>query len=453
MSPSHRHLWLPLLVVALGCQQAPTASTAPEAPVSSAATEAGPGVVVVVIDTLRWDRSSLYGHDRDTTPTMAALASEGTLYQRAYAQAPWTTPSIGSLLSSRYPSDLGIQRYRRALPEDAVMLAEPLQEAGFHTGAVVSHSYCATEWGFQQGFDSFDQAAIGEPDAESSVQVTDAALAFLRDVGDQPYFLFVHYFDPHFAYLDHDGFGFSEPSAYQGRIRSGMPIRKLRKLIPSLQADDWSELLRLYDLEIAHTDQQLGRLVAGMKELGLYDHSLLVITADHGEEFGDHGRWGHTVRLYDEVVRVPLIVRYPGEAPAKVAQPVALVDVMPTLLAALDLPAPSGMVGTDLRAASPQPRPLFTETSKGARMDAVVLDHHKLIRDHKADTWELYDLEADPREQTDLASSNPELVAELGAALEAWRGRTTDGTVSEDPVAISAEDAARLEALGYLEDD
>jgi arylsulfatase A-like enzyme len=410
-------------------------------------------VVVVVIDTLRWDRTTVHGHTRDTTPHLATLAADATLYERAYAQAPWTTPSIGSLLSSRYPSDLGIQHYRRALPDDAVMLAEPLQQAGFRTGAVVSHSYCATEWGFQQGFDSFDQAAIGDPDDESSAQVTDTALAFLREVGDQPFFLFVHYFDPHFAYLDHDGFGFAAAPDYQGPIRSGLRIRKLRKLVPGLQADDWDELLRLYDLEIAHTDQQIGRLVAGMKELGLYDDSLLVVTADHGEEFGDHGRWGHTVRLHDEVVRVPLMVRYPGDTPARVQRPVALVDVMPTLLAALDLPGPDGMVGADLRAPAAQPRPVFTETSKGARMDAVVMGRHKLIRDHEADTWALYDLEADPREQTELAAAHPEVLGELQGLLDGWRGRATDGTVSGDRVEISAEDAARLEALGYLEND
>lgn len=437
---------VPVLLLAgvLGCRQAPPASPEGEVP---------PGVVVVVIDTLRWDHSSVYGHNRDTTPTLAALAQDSTVYQRAHSQAPWTTPSIGSILSSRYPSDLGIQRYGNALPDDAEMLAEQLRRAGYRTGAVVSHSYCATEWGFEQGFDSFDQRAIGDPDAESSEQVTDTALGFLREARGQPFFLFVHYFDPHFAYLDHPGFGFSDPADYQGPIRSGLAIRKLRKLVPGLEAQDWAELLRLYDLEIAHTDQQLGLLVDGMKELGLYDDSLLVVTADHGEEFGDHGRWGHTVRLYDESVRVPLIVRYPGQAPTRVQRSVGLVDVMPTLLAALDLPAPEGMVGVDLRQVPSRPRPVFMETSKGARMDAVVLGDHKLIRDHRADSWELYDLQADPREQVDLTATRPELLAELRGSLEAWRGRASEGSSEGAQVDISAEDAARLEALGYLEDD
>ena len=358
---------------------------------------APPNVILIVVDTLRADRLGMYGHQRPTSPHLDKLAAKSVVYERAYSQAPWTTPSIGSLLTGRFPSQLGIHKDRAALSKKERLLSELLGNQGYATGAAISHSYCGSAWQFDQGFDTFDESNVLGHSAVTSRGVTDRALDFVTSLdGSQPYFLFAHYFDPHFAYVEHEDYPFGGGDAYQGPIKSDMRVQALRKQSRGLNDADVHELFRLYDSEIAFTDAEIGRLLQRIEHSVGLDNTMIIFTADHGEEFLDHGRWGHTTRLYDEVVRVPLLIHYPDGHVGRVATPVGLTDVAPTVLAALNLKPSKHHVGVDLRVHTPPTAPFFRDLKRRSSR----CSHSGSSQTHtgqKRGSSELFDLVSDPR--------------------------------------------------------
>lgn len=420
-------------------------------------TKRAPNVIIIVIDTLRADRLHSHGNPNTTTPHIDRLAAEGTRYTRAYSQAPWTTPSIGALFTSQYPSRLGIWRNVSRLPDEFDSIAEVLAREGYATGAVVSHSFCSRKWGFAQGFDSFDESNIKGLMATTSPDVTDRAIEWLDTrtaAGDgQPFFLFVHYFDPHFLYLEHEDHRFpSEGRKYEGVVRSPVTDSQLRALPPKPTEADLAEMLRIYDSELAFTDAHVGRLLDHLRETGIYDDAIIVLTGDHGEEFGDHGRFKHTKTLYEEVINVPLIIRRPGEAPRVDTMPVALVDVFPTILDHLDIPAPEQLRGTSLIERAPEELHIvYSETSRHSLLRGIVVGRYKLILDMANGSRELFDLEADPDERHNVADRYPGVRDALTEKLKEWIRSNPVRVPDTAPVEIDPEEEARLEALGYAE--
>ncbi len=414
-----------------------------------------------MVDTLRRDRLGCYGGPRPTSPNLDRLAAESTRFARATSQAPWTTPSIAAILSSQYPTVLGIHDDACALRDDVLLLPEVVAARGFATGAVVSHSFCSSKWHFDQGFQSFDESNVKGHQAVTSAGVTDRALDFVREHVDAPFFLWVHYFDPHFAYVAHPEWEFTHAPDYAGPIESGMKFKELLKLRRRMTPADVDQLLRLYDSEIAHTDREIGRLLDGVRALGLWDRSIVVFTADHGEEFLDHGGLGHTHTLYSELVHVPLIVKLPGRPAAVDERPVGGVDVMPTILDALRIDLPDGLVGRSLLEAEPDGadllRPIFsaTETPLGEKLAAVTMGPLKLVRDLNDGAQKLFDAVADPNEKRDLAAgaaNDPALAPKLAAmarALDLWLAECAAKERAAPKVEMSEEERKRLEALGY----
>jgi arylsulfatase A-like enzyme len=361
---------------------------------------------------------------------------------------------VGSLLTSRHPNALGLTRFSSLLDEDALLLSEVLKQHGYTTGAVVSHRFCSARWGFDQGFDVFDEESVQGHGAVTSPAVSDRALAFLDEHGREPFFLWLHYFDPHFDYIEHAGFGSARGAAYAGPVASGMLFDDLLDVQRSLAQADVAELRRIYDSEIAFTDHHIGRVLERLRESGWLDETVVVLTADHGEEFLEHGRLGHARTLYQEVVAVPLLLRIPGRAPGVVGTPVALLDVFPTLLDALSLPPQPGVDGGML----PQPgeaapgRTVFTATDRRGRKRAAIEGDLKLIR-HATGEQELYDLAADPGEQRDLAGAGGPALARLEASLVAFERELRGAPVRERRIELTGEEADALEALGYSERD
>ena len=408
------------------------------------------GAVLIVIDTLRRDHLGTYGYGRNTSPQLDRFAEESVRYTQARSQAPWTTPSVASLLTSRYPQELGVTGVSSVLSEEAILLSERLRAAGFATGAVVSHRFSSARWGFDQGFDSFDDSNALGHDAVTSPDVTDKALAFLDAHRNDPFFLWVHYFDPHFAYREHEGFEFPRESPYSGPVQPGVRFGELLRRQALLTPGDARELERLYDSEISFTDKHVGRILSRLRELGIDSRTLVVITADHGEEFLDHGRLGHTKTLYDEVIAVPLLVRWPGGAPGVVAEPVALLDVAPTILAALEVPADPGAEGHPLPgpgAAGDPDRIFFSATDRPEAKRAAIGAGFKLIADADGNL-ELYALEDDPEERRDLAAQGGQALQRLSAALEDFETRT-DTPANPGSLDLSDSEREALRALGY----
>lgn len=412
--------------------------------------------LVIVVDTLRADHLGAYGYPRPTSPAIDRLGGESTLYRRAYSTSSWTLPAMAALLTSRYSSDLGIQGMESNLPARAELLSEILRREGFATGAVVSATLLARERGFAQGFEHFDEANARGHFHVTSPGVTQTALALLDRFAGRRFFLLVHFFDPHFAYQEHAGFRFGDATGYQGpvvesqRIVDLFALNAARRLGPA----DYQRLRDLYDSEIAFTDHHVGRLLEGVRQRGLLDETMVILTADHGEEFGDHGGLSHTYRLYEELIRVPLMVRIPGRRPGVVEAPVSLIDVAPTVLAGLGVAMPGTLAfeGQTLPTAElgeAQRRTIFAETTQRiSDLRAAVDFPLKIILDRRSSTETYFDLVGDPGERLAMTrAERPEfepLARQLHAWLVAHRGD------SGESIELDSEERARLHALGYL---
>jgi arylsulfatase A-like enzyme len=420
-------------------------------------------LLLVVVDTLRADRLGSYGAERDTSPALDRLAAEGVRFERAYAPAPWTKPSVASIFTGLHPSAHRANRVRTALPDGAVTLAEILREQGYRTAGVVSHDVLAAKNGFAQGFERyFEDEARGHGHL-STEGVTARARALLAELaaGEEPFFLFVHYFDPHYDYLRHPEFGFAAERA--GRLDGSESLVSLRKLSDELTPEEVGLLRDLYDEEIRFTDRGIGHLLEGLAEAGRAERSLVVATADHGEAFLEHGWLGHTRSLYEVLLRVPLILRVPGVAPGVVAEPVSTVSLLPTLLELMgvrpDEIAPHGpsLAPHLTGAAATQLPPVFAEVdflpvfdpAKRAAKKALIGPRFKLIRDERSGALELYDLSEDPGERRDLAGEDPERLEKLRAQLEIRARAAGAGALSEQDREPTLEELERLRALGY----
>jgi len=420
-----------------------------------------PCVILIVVDTLRADHVSAYGYFRKTTPHIDALSGESVVFDHALSPAPWTTPAVASLFTSNEPAVLGFEGEEPVeLDESFVTLAEVFKRNGYTTLAAVSHDFVGTKLKFNQGFDSFDQSQARGYGHISSPGVTDAALALIEKHQGEEFFLFVHYFDPHYDFILHPEFDF-DPD-YRGSIKSGEYMDRLLAKGPSMTEADRRHLLAIYDSEIRFTDEHIGRLLAGLKRLGLYDGSLIVLTSDHGEEFGERAdHWvGHTKKLYQDLIHVPLIIRPPGGTPrVNVKEPAGLIDVAPTIVSRLALKTPRSFraegLSLDLSGkGGPESRPIFSETRRWAKLQSVVRNGWKLIYDLSRGGQELYDLNEDPGETRDLAAARPKERGELRALLWSWRAkiarlRSGIKIVPKRPLFDDAE-KARLRSLGYI---
>ena len=349
-----------------------------------------PNVVLVVVDTLRADRLGCYGYETDTSPSIDEFARYSHLFEHAYATAPWTTPSVASIFTGRYPSSVGISDREVGLIDELVTLAELFTQRGYLTKGIVSHFFIDERLGFARGFELFNsrEAGCGRSYA-SAPGVTEKAIRFIHRNGDGPFFLFVHYFDPHYDYVMHAVLN-TYPE-YEGRLLSDdVKISKLRELSKGreLNRRDRRYLEALYDSEVCFTDHNVGLLLDALKQRGLYDDAMIVFTADHGEELGTapDGWVGHTKRLSQEMIRVPLMIKMPGQKQGRrILAPVSLVDLMPTLARAIGMPIPAGVQGRPIEIGNEEAsaRPVFAETRREASLDMVVSGRWKLVYDRE----------------------------------------------------------------------
>ncbi len=399
-----------------------------------------PNVLLLSIDTLRADHLGFQGYDRPTSPELDAFAKAAVVFTNAQSAAPWTLPSLASIFTSSYSSTHGCWTLGSRLDEAFVTFPEVLTSAGYDSAVVASHRLCSPTFGISQGFVHNDfQLSDMEGDAEkfiTSRQISDRGIRFLdqkKDAPDgKPWLLWLHYFDPHDAYMEQP-----EHSA---------------KFTGSSIAN-----IDLYDGEIAFTDEQLGRVLRALAANGQRDRTVVVLFADHGEEFMDHGRTGHGLSLHAEMLHVPLVLAIPGQAAARLDDVVRSVDLMPTLLELCHLEGPAGMAGRSLlpliRGQESEQRLAFAEAGmRGrARLESIQQGPFKWIQDRDALRGQLFRVDEDPGELHDIASEHPERVQELQAALRELREAASQrGEAFEHAeVAIPPSAAGDLGALGY----
>jgi arylsulfatase A-like enzyme len=415
-----------------------------------------PNVVLIVVDTLRADHLGIYGYQRDTSPNLDALARESFLYRNAVSTAPWTSPAVGSLLTGRYPPQIGITGRPIVLDEAVRRLPEVLQARGYETAGIVSHLYVGRKYNYQQGFGFWDESQAKGHTHVSSHEVTNRAIEFLRRSGERRFFLFLHYFDPHLDYMQHEKYDYS--AGYSGPVRSGNDnTHELRKLAWSgrLKRRDIRYLRALYDSEISYTDEHIGRFLDELKRRGLYDHALIIVTSDHGESIVDRpDRWiGHTIGLFGEYLNVPLILKLPGRRGHRLIEEwVSIIDIPATILSLTGPAKPRGMPLEGRPLTRPRAgRALFAQTRRTFAKDTVVMNGWKLIHSVKAQEHELFDLTDDPGERRDLVAAEPRVASALSGLLREWREQMEAATANvgvKEP-AYTPEEIDMLRGLGY----
>lgn len=377
-----------------------------------------PDVVIYLVDTLRADHLGVYGYSRDTSPRLDEFARDSVIYEQAYSPSSWTRPAVASLLTGLDPARHGATSRTSVLAQDITTLAERLRRMGYSTAAIATNPHVLPVWGFAQGFDEFHDVKELY-DSTRADQVNEVAFRFLDKQASAPFFLFVHTLDPHAPY---------DPPPPHDRLWGPPPPGER----PTIREQPIEDVIDSYDGEIHFNDEQFGLLVDRLRQDGRYDRSLIVFVSDHGEELEDHGRLGHGMTLYEEVVRVPLVVKLPGNehASTRVASPVVLQDIVPTVLAAVGDGAPD-LDGVDLgggTARDGRERPISFSldvlTLEGHRkvIEGLRVGRWKLIREiAPRSSFSLFDLEADPRERHNRRAEAEPVAARLVRQLEMRR--------------------------------
>ncbi len=392
-----------------------------------------PHVIIYLVDTLRPDHLGVYGYSKDTSPNLDAFARDAVVFKQAYTPAAWTKPATASLLTGLLPFKHGAITRTNRIPENIHLISEFLKDLAYTTAAFMANPNVIALWGFDQGFDRFDDVKkrTGKDHAE---KVVDLALDFLSSGPARPLFLFLHTIDPHGPYKPPASFEYPWAEGLDGRVM------RPRDLSAKTSAADFERTIAAYDGEIAYNDQQFGRFLRALKAEGLYGDAFIVFVADHGEEHAEHGRGGHSHTLYQELVRVPMVIKFPGNAHAgrTVDAPVDLMDVLPTVLAHLGRPCPEILDGRDLEnlleGKADKNRILYfdldTERFDGSIniLGAVLYRDYKLIkREHPVKETVLYNLAEDPLEEHDLMATEKDRARKLEILLvknrlEAQRG-------------------------------
>jgi arylsulfatase A-like enzyme len=445
-----------------------------------------PSILLFVLDTTRVDAVSAYGRVADTTPTVDGLAAAGLRYTQAYAQAPWTLPSHATLFTGLLPSEHGVGWRRPQAPDSLSMLAEKLHDAGYETMGVSENSWISPDFNMTQGFEQFTSPrALGDvPD----VRETLARWARTRDP-KRSFFLFVNVVDSHSPYTVRAVNRFLPPGVSTAAARA-IPQGPHHYFCATESHDrELAALWGLYLGDVAVADAKLGAVLDVLRDAGLASDLITVVTADHGEHFGEHRLVGHQFSLRQALLHVPLVVHgLSGVAPAVVEAPVQLADVVPSILGWTGMTVPGGLSGQALpvevgagdggRAvigehidydpdASPDAPSIVTQLrQRTGRLRAACTPQDRVFGDMRALLkhpfkllWyeryspQLYDLSADDSEVADLAPARPALVADLATELSRRTSRSrADATEPVPTLLPSPEVQDRLRALGYIDD-
>lgn len=473
-----RRVWFAVLCAALtlglhcGCGDGGPAAreSAPPGPSSSAVERLREGarsanVIIILLDAARADHFGFLGYQRDTTPNADALFAESIVFDHAYCQVPDTKASVTSLLTAQYPSTHRVWGMVKSLPPDTTTLGEALQRGGLRTACFSANPHLSPEFGLDRGFDDFQeiflQARLSETATGGAVPaelVAGAAAEWFARRKEERFFAYLHFLEPHKPYAAPEPF-----------------LTKYRSEAEETSAEDQ---VALYDGTLSYVDHVVGQLLAELRRLGLLDTSIVILMADHGEAFGEHGEFGHVTTAYEEAIHIPLAIRLPsacGAQPAVRSEIISVTDLMPTILDLLGIPIPASAQGASrirLLAGETEPQPAIAisrsrgrDPTGGLRQPeqviyAVTAPRYTLLIGDQGRRLELYDRDSDPGQKNNLIEKSPEVAADLHRRFEQWaEGQATrpvvlGGEEADAPDAPTAELSERtrehLKALGYL---
>jgi arylsulfatase A-like enzyme len=444
-----------------------------------------PNVLLISIDSLRADHLRCYGYERETSPVLDRLAAEGARFSTVVSPTTWTLPAHATLFTGLPPEGHGLRSDATALSPAAVCLAEIFADADYATAAFVGGPFLRSMYGFDQGFDTYDDQTVMRPLLDSHKGATSPELVGLTTrwldgwdarAEDGPFFVFLHLWDVHFDYTPPPPYDTMFDPHYAGDI-TGEDFELGSQIHRDMDERDLAHVVALYDGEIRFTDEWVGRLLAHLESLGQLDETIVVVTSDHGEEFFDHGWKGHRKNLYDETLLVPLLIRHPETVAAGrvVDEQVRLMDVPATVASLAGLPLPSGF-GARGGPPSTSPAdlsPLITnstgDSTAAATGAATGGDLERLAFSDLHGTWAsvrtgthklvhrpggrarelLFDLMADPLEQANLENSTPERES-LRSRLDEWKRFWGPRRPPSVDIELSDEQMESLRALGYI---
>ena len=419
-----------------------------------------PNIILITLDTTRADRLGCYGYRRQTSPNIDTLADESVLYTRAIAPSSWTLPSHASLFTGKFTSSHGARYdpegpllltdaisgpkswdvYRaRGLAQNEVTLAEVLKETGYTTAAVVGGPWLKRIFGLNKGFDYYNDSQISTVNGRLANQVTASALNWLKRAREKEFFLFLNYFDPHGPYSPPEGFALRflpKGTNFAGR----KPTRE--------------ETNALYDAEILYMDHYIGWLLQKLKAENLYNDTLIIVTSDHGELFGEHGKFGHGHYLYQEELHVPLFIKYPaGEAsPKRTDLRVQLTDILPMICERVGITIPGNIQGTS---PSQIKHPIIAETyplpliSKDGSWQSIFEGDFKFIWNSK-DQHMLFNLKDDPEENVNIIGQDSKRTEGMMTQLEQYLAKLPKPGLAVPAGEPDDQTKEALKSLGYV---
>ncbi len=438
-------------------------------------------VILLTVDTLRRDDVSCYGSTTVKTPNIDRIAADGCLFRRNVSSSSWTLPAFASIITGLPTRVHGVTTSMGVLPDTITTVTERMRAAGYATDAIISNLILGPNRGFGQGFDYFELASTPRPPVSfcemvaervrykpisvptATRDMTDTAIRFVESRKDQPFFLWVHYFDPHMPYEPPPKYvermNVDRELGYKLEIETG--TRPNMDLFGDPSRRAWAR--SLYDGEVRYVDAQIGRFLDALQASGIYDNSLIVFGVDHGEEFWDHDGLGHGHQLFNELVEVPLIIKRPGGHDHRVVDDmVSVTDVTPTILDVCGLPpvdTPTGisLLGylTGTSAPSPPSRVIFSGgTLYRTTYESVFFDGWKYIRSTVTGRGQLFNLTDDPGENRSLSIDRPDLDARGAKLIDDYFGaseayRQSHG-IPDSRATLDQEEIDRLKSLGYL---
>ncbi|MDA0206841.1 MAG: sulfatase [Acidobacteria bacterium] len=486
----------------------------PAAPAKESATVLGSpappqGVILIMIDTLRKDHTSLYGYERDTTPTLSKMASEGVLFLDNISQATWTKVATPSIMTSLYPQSHRVHDIPDTLAAAGETIAEVYRAGGYATASFASNAFTGRATNLHQGFEEVHEAgSLHNQGTKTSRPVVDGAVDWLERHADTPYFMYLHLYDPHSKFEPRAPYNTMWADATGKEEHEAQRKKALDYAKAKDETRQFNELPNAEDLEAAGTDvaawmayekawydgsirgmdAELARLLERLRSLGIARETLIAVVSDHGEELHDHGKFGHGFQAYGEIANVTMLLHRPGSIPerVRVEETTRSIDLMPTLLNLSGLPVPEaaqgrstlpliagyldGRTGDEASATAAElgweTRPAVTEEHKRVHSNAyevenddesfaIVFEGWKLIHNtitKKKPEFELFDHANDPLDAHDVADANPEMVEKLKTELSYWRREVTDAALPEDSSeGMSSEELEKLRSLGYIQ--
>lgn len=421
-------------------------------------------IIIVTVDAVRPDHLGCYGYSQNISPNIDQLARQGVVFDNAYANAPWTKPSVASLFSSLRPNIHRTVDRDHSLPDQILTMAERLKENGYFTCFINGGNPLIHEFRFDQGFDFYDYR-----ESLDSAEVIRGLSSFLSQAQGKRIFAYIHLMDTHLPYHLHDGNRDLAENAPRNFVPGEFERRDVREPTSrdELAPEDKAHLVDLYDEQIRYSDRSVGEMVAMFRDAGILDRSLLVLTSDHGEELWDHDNYEHAHTLYEEVLRVPLIMMGEGLPPGRLKSRVRLIDILPSIMELVEPRFKKGEIAGEsvwryLRKDNGKCPVFAAGTLHGDEKFCLIKDDWKVILNTKdlttnrpligfraEDTVELYDLKTDPREKHNLRDEKPKVLAGLLKELASLIN--TKSPIEARKEILDEKTVERLRSLGYIQ--